>query len=117
MKREVKIENLYIIGWGLGGSFGGIQNYEVIEADSLEEAEKEAYYSACEEYEMYSNHFTQIDEIMNEEGVDEQEAVEIYEEERESWLEYSAQPYSKELEKKAEIRHYQNDYKHITSKL
>ena len=45
---------------------------------------------------------------------DEDEALQVYEEERENWLDYSAQPYSKEYEKKVMYNHYQNDYKEIT---
>ena len=40
--------------------------------------------------------------------------VKVFEEERESWLGYSAQPYSKEYEKKVMYHHYHNPYKNIT---
>lgn len=56
-----------------------------------------------------------IHEIMEEDGIDdEDEALEVYNEEREGWLDYSAEPYSKEYEEKISGNHYQNDYKEIT---
>ena len=40
------------------------------------------------------------------------EAMDIYNEEREGWLDYSAEPFSEELEKKLEsMYHYENSYK------
>ena len=110
------IENLYIIGYGLSGGFGGAQNFEVIDAQSLEDAENQAYEMACEEYERYSgsNGLRSHSEIMEEDEVDEDDAEEIYNEERESWLDYKAKPYSKEYEKKVRGHHYQNNYKEIT---
>lgn len=116
-KTENKFEGLYIIGYGLGGGFGGARNFEVIQADSLEDAEKWAWESACEEYENYagSNGLRDVGEIMEEDEIeDEEEALQVYEEERENWLDYSAKPYSKEYEKKVMYNHYQNDYKEIT---
>lgn len=116
-KNENKFEGLYIIGYGLGGGFGGQRNFEVIEADNEEQAEKVAYESACEEYESYVGMYglRDISQIMEEEEVeDEDEALQIFEEERESWLDYSVKPYSKEYEKKVMYHHYHNPYKHIT---
>lgn len=106
-------EGYYIIGWGLSGGFGGIHNYEVIEAASLEEAEKDAYQKALEEYENYSGYhgLRSIEDIIEEDGVDEEEAEEIYNEEREGWLDYVAKPYSKEYEKKVKNYHYHNPFK------
>jgi hypothetical protein len=52
---------------------------------------------------------------MEEEGIEEeQEAEDVYEQERESWIDYVAKPYSKEYEKKISGNHYHNPYKHIT---
>lgn len=106
-------EGFYIIGWGLSGGFGGIQNYEVIKADSLEEAEKDSYQRALDEYENYSGYhgLRSVDDIMEEDGVDSDEAEEIYNEEREGWLDYVAKTYSKEYEKKVKDYHYNNPYK------
>lgn len=106
-------EGYYIIGWGLSGGFGGIHNYEVIQAPSLEEAEKDAYQRSIEEYESYSGYhgLRSVDDIIEEDGVDEEEAEEIYNEEREGWLDYIAKPYSKEFENKVKNYHYDNPFK------
>lgn len=78
---------------GLGGGFGGahfIRTYE----GTKERAEKEAYYAAVEEYEGYEglHGLRTIDEVMEEEGVDHEEAQQIYNEEMESWLDYYVKP-------------------------
>jgi hypothetical protein len=66
LKESNSYEGYYIIGWGLSGGFGGIRNYEVIQTSSLEEAEKDAYQRALEEYESYSGHhgLRSVDGIM-----------------------------------------------------
>lgn len=106
-------EGYYIIGWGLSGGFGGIHNYEVVQASSLEGAEKDAYQRSIEEYESYSGYhgLRSVDDIMEEDGVDDEEAEEIYNEEREGWLDYVAKPYSKEFENKVKDYHYNNPFK------
>jgi hypothetical protein len=88
----------YFISWGLGGGFGGANNHDIIEADSLEEAENVAFESAVEEYDnMAGLHgLRTVFEIMDEDGVDEDEAIEIYVEEFESWIEYGAELYNPE---------------------
>ena len=53
-------------------------------------------------------------EIEEEEQVDCETAEEIYNEERENWLDYSAQPYSKEYEKEVSGHHYDNPFKERT---
>lgn len=114
---EAKIENLYIVGYGLSGGFGGARDFEVIEAENLEEAGQYAYEKACECYENYEgrNGLRSIQDVMTQEGIeDEEDAFEIYNEEREDWLDYSAVKYSKEEEKKVMYKHYSNEYKHIT---
>jgi hypothetical protein len=117
-KTENKFEGLYIIGYGLAGGFGGARTFEVIQVDSQEEADKWAWENACDEYDRYagSNGLREVGEIMQEDGIeDEDEALQAYEEERESWLDYSAKPYSKEYEKKVMYNnHYHNPYKEIT---
>jgi len=116
---EIKIENLFVIGYGLAGGFGGQHNFIVVEAKNLEDAENQAYEMCCEHYEEYSgtNGLRDIGEIMEEEGIDnEDEALEVFNDERESWLDYSAVPYSKEYEEKVSGYHYQNDFKSITDK-
>ena len=117
---EKNFEGLFIIGYGLGGGFGGINTYEVIKVSTQEEADTWAWESACEEYERYagSNGIRDISQIMDEDGIEsEEEAEEAYNEERERWIDYVAVPYSKEYEKKVMYHHYQNDYKEITGDL
>jgi len=103
----------FIIGYGLSGGFGGIQNYEVIEAGSMLDAENEAYWKACETYEQYagSNGLRDISEIMEEDEVEEDEAEVTYNDERESWLDYVAYEYSEELEEKYSGYHFHNPFK------
>ena len=108
-----KFEGLYIIGYGLSGGFGGAQNFEVVEADDQSAAETIAYERACEYYEMYvgSNGLRDVSEIMEEDGIDdEEEAWEVFNEEREDWLEYYAKPYSKEYEEEVMAFHYTNNF-------
>ena len=117
IKETNKFEGLWIIGYGLSGGFGGAKNFEVIQADSEEEAEKRAFDSACEEYENYAGVYGRRDlsQIMEEDEIeDEDEALLVFEEEREGWLDYSAKPYSKEYEKKVMYHDYHNPYKEIT---
>lgn len=80
------------IRYALSGGFGGCKNkdWEEIEADDLEEANKIAYQSACEEYESYVGLYglREVSDIMEEDGVDETDAEIIYLDERENWLEY-----------------------------
>ena len=114
------MENLFIISFGLSGGFGGADNYEVIEANDLEDATIQAWHSACENYENYVGMYglRTLEEIQEEESCeDDEEVEEIFNEERETWLDYDAKPFSKEYEKVAMDYHYQNDYKEITDKL
>lgn len=103
----------FIIGYGLSGGFGGIQNYEVIEAGTMLDAENEAYQQACEMYSEHegSNGLRDITEIMEEDELDEDEAEEAYNDERESWIEYVAYDYSEELEEKFSGYHFNNPFK------
>ena len=115
-KTENKFEGLYIIGFGLSGGFGGMRYFDVVQADNQEQADNYAWEAACEHYNSYvgSNGLRDIGEIMEEDDVEEDEAEEIFNEEREGWLDYSAVPYSKEYEKKVEGYHYSNEFKEIT---
>lgn len=111
--------NFYIIKYGLGGGFGGARNYIVIKATNLGEAGEISYEYACDEYEQYSgsNGLRDEHEIMQEDEVDGEEALLIYNEERESWLEYAAYPWSRELEERSKGNHYDNQYSEITDKM
>lgn len=83
------------IRYALGGGFGGIQNkdWETIEAEDEEEASQIAFEKACEEYERYSGMYglRSVDQIMEQDEVDEEEAEEIYNNERDSWLDYEVE--------------------------
>lgn len=107
MFENFKSNDKFIIGWGLSGGFGGIQNYEVISTSSIKDAEKQAYYKSIEEYESMEGMYglRTIEEIIEEDEVDEIEAGYIYDEERESWLDYIAIPYTEEKAKEI-----QNNY-------
>lgn len=91
-----KITNIkdYNIYAGLGGSFGGASYIGTLQNVDEEEASDYASEEACNIYESYEGLHglrTTVD-IMNEEEVDEDEAWEIYLEERESWLDYYTIP-------------------------
>jgi len=79
---------------GLGGGFGGA-NYMRTETCTKNDAETCAYEDACDEYESYAgmHGIRSHSDIMDEDGVDEEEADEIYNEERESWLDYYVKPH------------------------
>lgn len=110
---------LFIINYGLGGGFGGGNNYEVVKTANIESANEWAFESACQDYDNYAGMYglRDLEQIMEEENCEEQEAWIIYEEERESWLEYDAVPYSKEAEDKAMSHHYHNPYFKITDNM
>jgi len=83
----------FAIKYGLGGGFGGIENKgeEIIEAKNEDEANNYAYEMACQEYDSYAglHGLRDIEQIMEEDGIeDENEAEQVYNEERESWLDY-----------------------------
>lgn len=75
---------------GLGGGFGGATYQQTIECKDEQTALDWAYEDACQEYESYAglHGLRDIDDIIEEDGVDEDGACEIYEEEREGWLDY-----------------------------
>ena len=82
----------YLVKYALSGGFGGCEmvNGEVLDFDSLKNAERYAYECACEEYDSYagSHGLRDIDNIMDEDEVNEDEAYEIYNEDREGWIDY-----------------------------
>jgi hypothetical protein len=124
MGNIIKFENFtdkfYIIGFGLGGGFGGIHNYEVIKASTKDEASTEAWKRACDEYEQYSgmHGLRTIEDIMDEDGLeDESEAEDVYNEERESWLDYEVLDFNLKNLKKISGYHFNNPYSNETDKL
>ena len=105
----------YIIMYGMGGGFN--QRYhEVVKAKNLEEASDLAYEMACEEYGCYSGShgISSLSEIAEENDLDpiddNDEIDEIYNEEREGWIDHWAKPYTDELAKSLEYKHYENPY-------
>lgn len=114
-------ENLFIVGYGLSGGFGGIQNYVVIEASSESDAEDQARLMSVEEYESYvgSNGLREIQEIMDEDEVGEDEAYEIYEQEMDDWLDYEVKPFTKDEYDRLNEEGYNVDnyFTEITDKL
>lgn len=86
----------YMIRYGLGGGFGGAGEWKPTDAETLEQAQKWAYEAACAYYEMYNgfHELRNTHQIMDEEECDENEAEEIWRDERESWLDYEAREIS-----------------------
>lgn len=84
----------WLIRYGLGGGFGGCKHneWEEIEADNYDDAMKQAWEAACDEYDSYDgmHGLRTVEEIMEEDEVDEEEAEEIWRDDRESWLDYEA---------------------------
>lgn len=107
------MENLYTISFGLAGGFGGIHDYKVIKAHTLEEAETFAYEEACEYYEGYvgRNGLRDISDIVEEEGCSEEDAEQIFVEDREDWLLYNAIPYEKSHDELYSGFHFHNPFK------
>lgn len=81
----------YNIYAGLGGSFGGATYQGTGDFKSRESAEQAAYEAAVEEYESYEGYYgiRSWEDLADEEGLDyEDEINELYNEERENWIEY-----------------------------
>ena len=85
----------YKVKFGLGGGFGGAQESEILDCESLEEAEKAAHLLALEYASQYEGMYglPNFDDIMEEEECSEEEATEIYYAELENWLDYCAEEY------------------------
>jgi hypothetical protein len=77
------------IRYGIGGGFNDIQT-EIIEVDTLGQAERDAYDAACEMFESYDVFGSQNPDY----DYDSEEYQDEYNEERESWIQYSARPAS-----------------------
>ncbi len=108
VSENIEPENKWIIYYGLGGGFGGADGSEAFEG-TKGEAETEAWNKACENYESYvgSNGIRSIEDIMEEDEVEYDDAEQTYNEERESWLDYWAAPYTKsEIEKAQHTTHF-----------
>ena len=83
----------FTITYGLNGGFN-TETEEIIDVDSIADANQHAWELACNEYDQFAggNGLRDTTEIMIEDDVDEIEAEEIFNEEREGWLNYSAEP-------------------------
>ncbi|CAG7580036.1 MAG: hypothetical protein SLAVMIC_00216 [uncultured marine phage] len=90
-------DNEWMIFAGLGGGFGGAQQMGIF-TGTEDEANSEAWRMSVEEYEgMVGMHgLRDVDEIMEEDEVDADEAQEISNDERESWLDYWVEKYDPE---------------------
>jgi len=83
----------YEIRHGLGGGFGGAGEWEDAYATTQDDAEKEAYECAIEDYALYEGMYGLDDTASIEEenpDWDEDEIWQEYIELRESWLDYEA---------------------------
>ena len=83
----------YNIYYGLAGGFGGAQLMEPKEEfEDIEQAGIYAWEMACEDFDscVGNNGLRDIDEIMEDDEVEEADAQQIYEDERDGWLEYWA---------------------------
>ena len=82
----------FLVKYALGGGFGGTEmvDGEILEFDSFVEAEDYAFEMACQEYDSYAglHGLRDIDEIMEDDDVNEDEAESIYNDDRESWVDY-----------------------------
>ena len=91
----------YKIEYGIGGGYN-IEEEEIIECDSLKEAEETAFEQACELYESYEpTSWSDIENNPEDYGIDDIDELtenekndiiqEVYNESRESWINYSAE--------------------------
>lgn len=80
----------YKIYAGLGGGFGGARYETTEEFEKEEQAEEFAWECACQQFDSYAGlHGLQsVEDIMEEEGCDEEDAEEMYNEQRENWIDY-----------------------------
>ena len=89
---------LYKIKYGLGGGFGGARESEILDFETLEEAQSAAYDMAVEFASMFEGSYglPDFNEIKEREGCSDEEANDIYYEELENWLDYSVEDYHEE---------------------
>lgn len=82
--------NKYLIGWGVGGGYGGIQDHALIYANSYDDALREAQersHDACEGYGL--NEPDEDDEEYDE--LTESEKHDLIQEKLEQWEDYFAE--------------------------
>lgn len=96
MEKTVDVNNLqeYNIYAGLGGGYGGARYQCTTLAESEDDAMDEAYAIACDDYDAYVgiHGLRSYDDIAEDEGLDPNEDIEeieeIYNQEREDWVDY-----------------------------
>ena len=90
----------YKIYAGLGGGFGGAQYIDTLEFENEEQAAHYAWELAIEEYESYDglHGLTSVADIYEnpedyglDEDFTEDDVIDVYRDERESWIEYWAE--------------------------
>lgn len=85
----------FLIRYGLGGGCSWAAEWEEIEAESLDDAEKYAYEQACQIYESYVGMYglpTHEDLKKEHPEWDDEDIEMAWMEERESWISYEAKP-------------------------
>lgn len=101
----------FIIHYGCGCG----ENEEIVEANSLKDAEKYAYECAIVDYESYEglHGIMDIDDICEEYGIEDRnsdEALNAYQEERESQLDYAAIEFDETIEEHKDLLEYVTIY-------
>ena len=102
---------------GLSGGFGGSHYVEKFYGTN-EEAEKYAWEQACEEYESLAgmHGLRTIEEIMEEDELDYDDAEMTYNDERESWIDYEAKPFEEShVNENSFVKYVSYDIQHLNS--
>lgn len=97
MRRTIMAK--YRIFAGLGGGFGGVQDQGIEDYDNLADAEEDAYEVACEIYESYEGMhglFNREKALEEDPDLTDEELEDMYNEDRENWIEYLAELVSEE---------------------
>lgn len=94
--------NKYIIQYGIAGGFNDSDRYMVILAEDIDQANYKAFCESCAVYEEYigCGGLRDIFQIMEDEDCSEEDALDIFSDEREGWIDYMVHEYSTELLKK-----------------
>lgn len=85
----------YLIQYGVGGGYNDTENYDVVDCKNQSDADAEAYSAAVEIFESY--------DVEMENDPDEDE--DGYNDEMESWLEYTAELYDEVKHKDIKLNH------------
>lgn len=103
---------------GLGGGFGGAKLIKRF-VGTREEAEREAYLFAVEDYESYEglHGLRSVKDIMEEDNVDESEAEMIYNDEMESWLDYYVREVKEEISESNDANSQLDNFNGIEDKI